>query len=393
MSQQLINLSQDLKRLRDEGYEIEIISNYLVLKNVPYVNHLRQIKFGYLISTLTMSGNITARPDTHVIQFNGEYPCDKKGSPILKIQHQSCKKNITDKLVSLHSFSSKPTTGYTDYYHKMTTYAAILSSPAHAIDQTTSPITFKVVSSNEENDIFNYLDTASSRSEIVSITAKLALNKVAIVGLGGTGSYILDLISKTPINEIHLFDQDIFLQHNAFRAPGAPSIEELQDQMKKVNYFCNKYSKMHKGIIPHDYFIDDSNAIELQEMSFVFLCLDDGQAKKIIVNRLHYFQIPYIDVGMGLYLTDNALGGVLRVTTSTNDKNDHIINNKRIPFSNDNGKNEYNQNIQIADLNSLNATLAVIKWKKILGFYHDFDQEHFSTYTLDGNLLTNEDKI
>jgi hypothetical protein len=53
---------------------------------------------------------------------------------------------------------------------------------------------------------------------------------------------------------------------------------------------------------------------------------------------------------------------------------------------------DYSQNIQIADLNSLNAALAVIKWKKLLGFYRDLEHEHFSTYTIDGNLVTNEDQ-
>jgi tRNA A37 threonylcarbamoyladenosine dehydratase len=46
---------------------------------------------------------------------------------------------------------------------------------------------------------FRYLDSASSRTRISSITGKLVLPKVAIVGLGGTGSFILDLIVKTPI--------------------------------------------------------------------------------------------------------------------------------------------------------------------------------------------------
>ena len=47
---------------------------------------------------------------------------------------------------------------------------------------------------------------------------------------------------------------------------------------------------------------------------------------------------------------------------------------------------------QIADLNALNAALAVIKWKKLCGFYQDFDEELHSVFTLDGNMLTNEDK-
>jgi hypothetical protein len=39
---------------------------------------------------------------------------------------------------------------------------------------------------------------------------------------------------------------------------------------------------------------------------------------------------------------------------------------------------DYDGNIQIAELNSLNAALAVIKWKKLCGFYNDRKAEHFS---------------
>ena len=36
--------------------------------------------------------------------------------------------------------------------------------------------------------------------------------------------------------------------------------------------------------------------------------------------------------------------------------------------------------------------LAVIKWKKLLGFYRDLENEYFSAYTLDGNSIVNEDQ-
>ena len=67
---------------------------------------------------------------------------------------------------------------------------------------------------------------------------------MAIVGLGGTGSYILDFLAKTPVQHIHLFDGDRFLQHNAFRSPGAPSLEELQEELSKVGWFQRIYSRM-----------------------------------------------------------------------------------------------------------------------------------------------------
>lgn len=75
------------------------------------------------------------------------------------------------------------------------------------------------------------------------ITAKLAVEKLAIVGLGGTGAYVLDLIAKTPVKEIHLFDGDKFSSHNAFRAPGAASIDDLHKQNLKVEYLHAIYSR------------------------------------------------------------------------------------------------------------------------------------------------------
>jgi hypothetical protein len=92
---------------------------------------------------------------------------------------------------------------------------------------------------------------------------------------------------------------------------------------------------------------------------------------------------------MGIELVDGSLGGILRVTTSTPGKRDHISAG-RISFE---GKADdvYASNIQVADLNALNATLAVIKWKKIRGFYRDLEREHHSTYTTDGNMLLNGD--
>ena len=46
---------------------------------------------------------------------------------------------------------------------------------------------------------------------------------------------------------------------------------------------------------------------------------------------------------------------------------------------------------QVADLNALNAVLAVVKWKKIRGFYRDLEREHHCTYTTDGNMLITGD--
>lgn len=92
---------------------------------------------------------------------------------------------------------------------------------------------------------------------------------------------------------------------------------------------------------------------------------------------------------MGLNLGGDSLGGILRVTASTPVKRDHIQN--RISFAGGGEDDLYASNIQVADLNALNAAMAVIKWKKIRGFYRDYEGEHHSTYTIDGNMLLNCD--
>ena len=67
--------------------------------------------------------------------------------------------------------------------------------------------------------------------------------KIAIVGAGATGSYVLDFVAKTSVAEIHVFHHDVFLNHNAFRCPGAPSLEDLSRKQAKVDYLATVYSR------------------------------------------------------------------------------------------------------------------------------------------------------
>jgi len=120
------------------------------------------------------------------------------------------------------------------------------------------------------------------------------------------------------------------------------------------------------------------------------VCLDKNSPKKLIVEKLEEFRIPFTDVGMGIQLDDTALGGIVRVTTSTPQMRDHF--RSRVSFEDAPGYDDYNRNIQIADLNALNAALAVIKWKKLFGFYRDLKSEHHSQFAIDTNLLLNEDR-
>ncbi|WP_366409892.1 ThiF family adenylyltransferase [Novosphingobium sp. 17-62-19] len=282
---------------------------------------------------------------------------------------------------------------YRDYHHKMSTYASIISGPAAVIDTTLSPRPHRVIDDEEDAEsVFHYVETASDRVGIGALTAKLAGHRIAIIGLGGSGSYILDMLAKTPVAEIRLFDPDEFLQHNAFRAPGAPSLDDLRDAPLKVDYFAAIYSRMHRGITAVPKAIAAETIDLLEGIHFAFLSLDAGEAKAALVEWLHARRVGFVDIGMGLELGEQGLSGILRVTTSTLESMTKASQHNRIPLAGGGAGDIYASNIQVADLNALNAVLAVIKWKKLCGFYCDLEREHHSTYTLDGNMLLNEDQ-
>lgn len=392
MSQQLINRSPDLKRLRHDGFDIEIRAGHLLVKSVPYVNSKGEILRGTLVTPLgDVSGERVGPPSEHTASFAGEHPCNHDGSIIEKFQHSTETKSLGRGVVVNHMFSAKPKPDgkYRDFYHKVVTYVGIISGQAQILDPNVTAMTCVVVEPPLDESPFNYLDTSSTRAGIGGIVSKLEQMKIAIVGLGGTGSYLLDFIAKTPVGEVHLFDGDAFANHNAFRSPGALSVDELNERPLKVVYLRDRYSKMHRKIVAHEAFLDEDNIADLRGMNFVFLSLDRGADRQLVVERLERWGISFIDVGMGVNFKGDTLRGSVKVTASTPAKRDHV--RKRVTFSNDEVENDYSKNIQIAELNALNAALAVIKWKKLCGVYLDLEREHCSVYTIDGNIIANED--
>lgn len=396
MSQLQISRSPDLSRLRAEGYNISVEGEHLVMRDVPYVTPSKQIARCILADQYN---DASGRPTDHTMWMAGERPADENGlvrRGLFAGDGPLHNQQIGPYVVAQWRLSVKMVGEGTqpiadpDYYSKFTRYVEKLGEPVKALGGTETARTYPpVLPDAEENLVFKYHDTASIRADIVPISKKLEGQRIAIVGVGGTGSYILDFVAKTPVAEIHLYDPDTFLQHNAFRAPGAVSVEELGRKLHKVDYFTELYGSMRVGIVPHSAGLTAENAHELGSMHFVFVAVDPGEHKKLAIAALQKAGVPFVDCGMGLYVVDGSIAGQLRLTTVTNSKADHV--DRHIKPNQAGVPNEYAHNIQVAELNALNAALAVVRWKKQFGFYNDLEHEHQSTYTVDGNALLNEE--
>ena len=89
---------------------------------------------------------------------------------------------------------------------------------------------------------------------------------------------------------------------------------------------------------------------------------------------------------MGVKEKNGTLVGMVRTTASTAE---HREATHKLPYSGGGEEDDYTRNIQIADLNALNAILAVVRWKKLVGFYGDIEREYHSLYTLNSNYIIN----
>lgn len=393
MSEKLISRSPDLTRLRNEGYEIEVLHGFLVMHSVPYANSRREILLGKLVTNLNVNGDETLPPSDHQVWFAGEHPCNADGSVMKGIGNDHGKRQLCEGVEVDHRFSCKLPGGvqYSDFHAKMTEYVRILSHQAKALDPSADARTFKPILSPDDNSVFLYTDSAASRAGIANVSRKLAQQRVAIVGLGGTGSFVLDLIAKAPIKEIHLFDGDIFFQHNAFRAPGAPSVDELTERLPKAEYFARIYGKMRRGVVPHPEFLTDENVEQLSGYDFVFICVDRPAVRGLLAGFLVDRAIPFVDTGIEIELIEESqfLVGTCRVTACTPEKSDHFF--RHVSSNGGDGDDLYASNIQVADLNALCAVMAVIKWKKLCTFYQDCIGEHQSAYAINAHQLTKDE--
>lgn len=355
--------------------------NHLIVEHVPYVTTEKVVAYGRLALPVVFSGDaVQDGSGDHRIWFVGSQPCDETGQPLAGPQPEA--HGITPELTAAFMISSKPKVGsvFANMYEKVTSYVRVLSHPAIALDSTATACPGSGWTEIPDDLPFVYRDTGTARSGTALLNSKFRGEKVGIIGLGGTGGYILDQVAKTWVDEIALFDGDFLDNHNAFRAPGAASIDELNGRPNKAAYFANLYSRMHTGITAHAEFISQDNLYLLDGCTFVFMAAADAEDKPAILQWLGDRGIPCIEVGMGLRDENGRLSGLIAVV---NRFDQGPVDEAAVAG----GANEYDRNIQTADLNALNAMLAVVEWKKYLLYYAELEPVDEVVYRLfDGSI-------
>jgi hypothetical protein len=368
--QKLVSHNDDLERLVEKGYAVAFDDGYLVVRDVPYLDATLQVQWGSIVTKLVFVDNERVQQDDHQIFFAGGVPHNLDGKPIPNLGGGSVALTLGEgfeDVVVQRTFSNKPVPEgkFLDFFAKVESYIAIISGPAIETHDVT-PMSYRVDKADRGNPIFKFHDTLTSRAEIGDLSARLKDDVIALIGLGGTGGYLLDFLVKTPVREIRAFDLDVFHVHNAYRSPGR--LESSEFDKTKAEVYRARYENFRNGLTIDAKYIDASSTAELQGVTFAFVCVDKGPARAAIFEVLIALGIPFIDVGLGLNRNRGPLNGMLRAT---------YFSRERAARTREEGHAElcqqpdalYHKNVQICELNALNACLAIIRFKQLRGFY------------------------
>ena len=376
--QKLVSRNQDIAKLVEKGYAITFDSGWMVLRDIPYLDQLGGLHWGaFATKVVPVDATGLVTQEDHTILFAGVHPCGLDGLPIPAIDAGSHLLELSGKcadVVIQRRFSNKPRVagvlqGFNNFFEKIESYIGIIAGPAmetHGV----SPLSFKTVEDEPEPSVFHFQDSLTSKAEIADLSRKFRDDVIAIIGLGGTGAYILDFMVKTPVREIRGFDGDAFHVHNAYRSPG--KLEEAELGKSKADVYQGRYSSFRDGVqlVPH--YVDSESGDAFKGVTFAFVCVDKGSSRAAISDLLISLGIPFIDVGMGLKRAGGPLSGMLRATYFAPGRAKDMLS-KGLAEMHDGPENLYRTNVQIAELNAFNAALAVMRFKQLRGFYIEVD--------------------
>lgn len=354
----IIQNNPDLNKLLEDWYSLSIKNWYLYIENIYILNSSGQVTKTFIASPLELSWEKTIKPTNHVV-YIWEIPYQIKENNISKHNDIGLSSNQVVDGINMHQLSRKPQNGYENYHQKMTSYINILFESVKHLIEISAMKSFLNTKMNPWNSPLKHIDSNSSRSNISHLNNIFENYKIAIVGIWGTGSYLLDLISRLPLAQIDLFDDDIYSNHNFFRSPWnrVPNWNET-----KSTVFAGLYWERHSAIFAKSIKISSLNLYLLDNYNFVFICIDSRKDRKIISDYLNLKWINYLDTWIGLELNNNKLLGIIKISNKLH-LPDFVIQ--------ENEDDVYKSNIQIAEINSLAASIAVIEWKKRLWYYHD----------------------
>jgi molybdopterin/thiamine biosynthesis adenylyltransferase len=139
-----------------------------------------------------------------------------------------------------------------------------------------------------------------SRQEIAfgkPFNAKLQSLRVAVVGLGGTGSSVATLLARTGIGELILIDGDNLEKTNMNRVRGYKGTDIGHKKAESLSTFI-KSLDLIISVTTISNFLNGEAIDALSSADVILGCTDDIYGRDLMNQALYYYGLAYIDLGI-----------------------------------------------------------------------------------------------
>ncbi len=152
---------------------------------------------------------------------------------------------------------------------------------------------------------------------------------IAIFGVGGVGGYVVEVLARSGIGALDLFDNDVVSISNINRqlcalhsTIGRLKVDVAAERVNDINPMCivNRH--------PMFYMPDNADSIDLSKFDYVADCIDTVTAKLELIKRCHTLNVPIIcSMGAANKLDPTAFH-VADITKTTMDPLAKVIRKK-----------------------------------------------------------------
>jgi len=136
---------------------------------------------------------------------------------------------------------------------------------------------------------------------------RLRTMRVGIVGLGGTGSVVLEQLSHLGVGQFLLIDPDIVERTNLNRLVGCsesdiskPKVDVAAAHAKRINSTIRVETIFGSVLLA-------SVAEQLADTDFVFCCTDSHGSRAVLNQFAYQYLVPVIDLGVAIVAADRKV--------------------------------------------------------------------------------------
>lgn len=124
---------------------------------------------------------------------------------------------------------------------------------------------------------------------------RLRQSHVAVFGVGGVGGYVCEVLARSGVGELSLFDKDcvditnlnrqIIALHSTI---GQPKVEVMAQRISDINPDCQVHAQ-HMFYLP-----ENADEVDLTQFSYIVDCIDNVTAKLELIRRCHRLGVRII---------------------------------------------------------------------------------------------------